>query len=119
MRAKPVGMDQVLPSIHVLKTLDKRNVCVGGASGRAGGLYPACCTYSPNGSLIAGGCSHGSVQVFFEKARYLKPDRILRVAHKALVTSVAFLGDGVGGNKMLTRSMDSTMKMWDCKQLSD
>merc|ERR1719329_672449 len=47
MRAKPVGMDQVLPSIHVLKTLDRRNVCLGGASGRNGGLYPTCCAYSP------------------------------------------------------------------------
>jgi len=35
------------------------------------------------------------------------------------VTCVTFLGDGVGGNKMISRSMDNTMKMWDCKQLSD
>merc|ERR1712232_389881 len=101
------------------KTLDKRNVCVGGASGRHGGLYPNCCAYSPTGSMIAGGCSDGSVQVFFEKARYQKPDKILRTAHTAQVTSVCFLGDGVGGNKMVTRSMDNGMKLWDCRMLSD
>lgn len=32
--ADPVGMDQVLPCVHVLKTVDKRNVCVGGGSGK-------------------------------------------------------------------------------------
>lgn len=32
--ADPVGMDQQLPCIHVLKTVDKRNVCVGGGSGK-------------------------------------------------------------------------------------
>lgn len=119
LNAKPVGMDQVLPSMHVLKTLDKRNVCLGGASGRSGGLYPTCCAYSPTGALIAGGCSDGSVQVFFEKARYQKPDKILRTAHGAQVTAITFLGDGVGGNKMVTRSMDNSMKLWDCRVLSD
>ena len=33
--ADPVGMDQQLPCIHVLKTVDKRNVCVGGGSGKS------------------------------------------------------------------------------------
>jgi hypothetical protein len=36
-----------------------------------------------------------------------------------MVTSVGFLGDGIGGNKMITRSADSTMKLWDCRMLSD
>merc|ERR1719188_1005957 len=68
LKATPVGMDQVLPSVHVLKTVDKRNVCTGGTTGRDGGLYPTCCAYSPtDAKLIVGGCSDGSVQVFFEK----------------------------------------------------
>lgn len=119
MKAKPVGMDQVLPSMHVLKCLDKRNVCVGGSMGRGGGLYPACCAYSPNASMLVGGCSDGSVQFFNEKARYQKPDKILRTAHKGLITSVDFLGDGIGGNKLVTRSMDNSMALWDCRLLSD
>jgi len=119
LKSKPVGMDQVLPSVHVLKTLDKRNVCVGGSCGRGGGLYPACCAYSPTASMIVGGCSDGSVQIFNEKARYQKPDKILRTAHKGIVTSVNFLGDGVGGSKMVTRSMDNSMALWDCRLLSD
>uniref|UniRef100_A0A6U6WAJ8 Anaphase-promoting complex subunit 4 WD40 domain-containing protein n=1 Tax=Zooxanthella nutricula TaxID=1333877 RepID=A0A6U6WAJ8_9DINO len=119
LKATPVGMDQVLPSVHVLKTVDKRNVCTGGAAGRTGGLYPCCCMYSPDAKMIAGGCSDGSVQVFFDKARYMRPDRILRSAHTAAVTSVAFLSRGSDSQLMVTRSLDSTMKIWDCRMLSD
>lgn len=120
INAAPVGMDQVLPSVHVLKTMDRRNVCVGGASGRAGGLHPTCCVYSPSDAkLIVGGCSDGSIQVFFEKARYMKPDRILREAHTALVTDVAFIQKGTQSNLMVTRSRDHTMKVWDTRMLSD
>jgi len=120
INAKPVGMDQQLPSVHVLKCVDKRNVCVGGGSGRAGGLHPCCCAYSPSDAQkIAAGCSDGSVQVFFEKARYLRADRILRTAHTAAVTSVAFVGENSDSNLLATRSMDGTMKLWDCRMLSD
>lgn len=115
-----VGMDQLLPSLHVLKTLDKRNVCVGGASGRAGGLHPCCCAYSPNDAkMIVGGCSDGSVQVFFEKQRYMKPDRILRTAHTDRVTDLGFICRGQQPNLMVTRSLDDTMKVWDTRMLND
>jgi len=120
MTADPVGMDQQLPSIHVLKTLDRRNVCVGGASGKHGGLYPTCCNFSPtDAKKIVGGCSDGSVQLFFDKPRYLKPDRILRTAHSAPLTAVAFVPEGGESNLMVTRAMDNTMKVWDCRMLSD
>jgi len=120
LNASPVGMDQVLPSVHVLKTLDKRNVCVGGASGKGGGLYPTCCAYSPSDAKkMVGGCSDGSVQLFFEKARYQKPDRILRTAHTAALTDVTFVQEGTQSNLMVTRSLDDTVKVWDCRALSD
>jgi len=120
MNAPPVGMDQRLPSVHVLKILDKRNVCVGGGSGKLGGCHPCCCTYSPaDAKKIAGGCSDGSVQIFFDKQRYQKPDRILRQAHTAAVTDVTFLCEGGNDSLMVTRSLDSTMKVWDCRMLSD
>eukprot|EP00435_Cladocopium_sp_Y103_P073918 s32_g45.t1 len=81
MTADPVGMDQQLPCIHVLKTVDKRNVCVGGGSGKQGGLFPTCCTYSPtDAKKIVAGCSDGSVQLFFDKARFMRPDSCLTVA---------------------------------------
>merc|ERR1719162_355149 len=69
--------------------------------------------------MVVGGCSEGSVQMFYEKARYNKPDKILRTAHSAMITKIAFAGDGVGGNKMVTRSIDNSMKLWDCRMLSD
>lgn len=114
------GMDQQLSSLHVLKVLDKRNVCVGGGSGRDGGLHPLCCVYSPtDAKKIVAGCTDGSVQVFFDKARFQKPDRILRTAHSAPVTGVSFVAEGSESNIMVTRSMDNTMKVWDCRMLSD
>lgn len=120
INAKPVGMDQVLPSMHVLKTLDKRGVCIGGASGKHGGLYPLCCTLAPtDAQKIVGGCSDGSVQVFFAKARYQKPDRVLRNAHTAPVTGVSFVAQGGDSNLLATRSLDDSMKIWDCRMLSD
>eukprot|EP00927_Polykrikos_kofoidii_P036594 TRINITY_DN30890_c0_g1_i1.p1 TRINITY_DN30890_c0_g1~~TRINITY_DN30890_c0_g1_i1.p1 ORF type:complete len:841 (-),score=166.50 TRINITY_DN30890_c0_g1_i1:155-2575(-) len=120
LHAKPVGMDQHLPSIHVLKTVDKRNVCVGGGAGRGGGLHPCCVAFSPHDAKqIVGGCSDGSVQLFFEKARYLRADRILRTAHSAAVTSLAFVQEGAASNLLVTRSLDNTMKIWDCRMMSD
>lgn len=120
MTADPVGMDQQLPCIHVLKTVDKRNVCVGGGSGKQGGLFPTCCTYSPtDAKKIVAGCSDGSVQLFFDKARFMRPDRILRSAHSEGVTSVGFVPEGVECNLLITRSLDNTMKIWDCRMLSD
>lgn len=118
LTASPVGMEQVLPCIQVLKCLDKRNVCIGGGSGKTGGLYPTCCTISSDAKRIVGGCSDGSVQIFNEKPRYLKPDKILREAHSAPLTRIEFIG-GTGSHLMATRSLDGTMKVWDCRSLSD
>eukprot|EP00747_Dinoflagellata_sp_TGD_P163576 gnl/TRDRNA2_/TRDRNA2_182373_c0_seq1.p1 gnl/TRDRNA2_/TRDRNA2_182373_c0~~gnl/TRDRNA2_/TRDRNA2_182373_c0_seq1.p1 ORF type:complete len:771 (+),score=172.36 gnl/TRDRNA2_/TRDRNA2_182373_c0_seq1:59-2314(+) len=120
INAPKVGMDQVLPSIHVLKCLDKRNCCTGGGSGRTGGLYPTCCTITPvDAKRMVAGCSDGSVQLFNEKARYSKPDKILRSsAHTEPVTSCCFVGASQP-HLLVTRSMDNTMKFWDCRMLSD
>jgi len=123
LRSAPVGMDQVLPCTHVLKILDRRNVCVGGGSGRGtdgGGLYPTCVGIAPtDGKRIIGGCSDGSVQLFNEKPRFMKPDKILRKAHSGPVTGLAFLAQGGDSNILATRSMDETMKIWDLRMFSD
>jgi len=120
LNATPVGMDQLLPSVHVLKCLDKRGVCIGGASGRTGGLHPTCCAFNAvDGKTIAGGCTDGSVQLFFEKARYMKPDKVLRTAHTAAVSHITFAGEPGVGSTMVTRSLDGTVKVWDCRMLSD
>lgn len=114
VNATPVGMDQRLPSVHVLKTLDRRNVCVGGASGRGGGLHPRCCVFSPtDAKKMVGGCSDGSVQLFFEKSRYQRPDKILRAAHTDAVSDVAFVAEGSESNILVTRSLDGTMNQID------
>jgi len=103
-----------------LKTLDKRNVCIGGGSGRTGGLHPTCCVLSPtDGKKIVGGCSDGSVQLFFEKSRYQKPDKILRTAHTAPVSDATFIREGNQTNLLVSRSLDNTMKVWDLRMFSD
>jgi len=83
-------------------------------------MHPTCVVYSPtDGKKIVGGCTDGSIQLFHEKPRYQKADRILRAGHKAPITSIAFQCEGSKSDVMLTRSMDGTMKIWDCRMLSD
>ncbi|EER08278.1 conserved hypothetical protein [Perkinsus marinus ATCC 50983] len=45
---------------------------------------------------------------------YGKADMIARTAHTDVVTAVKVLEDG---HRMLSRSLDGTMKMWDCRKL--
>ena len=60
------------------------------------------------------GCSDGSIQIFMEKQRYMKPDRTLRTAaHTAEITGMAF-----SGNHLATRGA-SELKLWDIRALSD
>eukprot|EP00434_Breviolum_minutum_P005198 symbB.v1.2.004583.t1/scaffold261.1/size248783/11 len=44
---------------------------------------------------------------------------ILRSAHSEGVTAVGFVPEGVECNLLITRSMDNTMKIWDCRMMSD
>lgn len=107
-----VGMDRHLTQSHVLKTVDKRGVPMG-ATGRTTtgleGVYPTCCRYTPDAKKMIAGCSDGSIQIFHEKARYVKPDRIIREhGHGADLTGIHLFGE-----KMLSRSLDGTMKLWN------
>jgi hypothetical protein len=112
VNAAPFGMDQQTPCLHVLKTLDKRNVCCGGSV--TGGVFPSKCAIETNAKMIAAGCSDGSIQIFMEKQRYMKPDRTLRTAaHTAEITGMAF-----SGNHLATRGA-SELKLWDIRALSD
>jgi len=114
LNGKKVGMDALLSQDHVLKTVDKRGVPMGATGKSATGLegvYPTCCRYSPDGKTMVAGCSDGSIQIFFEKLRYVKPDKIIRDQHSAEVTSVHLFAE-----QMLSRSMDGTMKLWEMKK---
>jgi len=114
LQGKRVGMESRLSQEHVLKTVDKRGVPMG-ATGKSAlgleGVYPTCCRYSPDGKKMVAGCSDGSIQIFYEKARYVKPDKIIRDGHSAEVTSVHLFAE-----RMLSRSMDGTMKLWELKK---
>merc|ERR1712107_301421 len=71
-----------------------------------------------DGKMIAAGCSDGSLQFFFEKARYQRPDRILRKAHSEAVCSVNFVPHGGRNDFFASRSLDGSLKLWDCRMLS-
>ena len=67
------------PERNVPEILDRRNVCLGGTV--HGGVFPSTVNIEPtNAKMIAAGCNDGSIQVFFKKDRYLKPDRTIREA---------------------------------------
>eukprot|EP00397_Hematodinium_sp_SG-2012_P028865 GEMP01030434.1.p1 GENE.GEMP01030434.1~~GEMP01030434.1.p1 ORF type:complete len:466 (+),score=125.56 GEMP01030434.1:700-2097(+) len=108
---KRAGMEGHLSQEHVLKTVDKRGVPMG-ATGRSAtgneGVYPMTCRYSPDGKKIVAGCSDGSIQIFYEKARYVKPDKIVRNSHSGGVCNVHLFAE-----QMLSRSLDGTMKLWN------
>ena len=104
-----VNIQQHLPQMHVLKCVDRRNVCTGGS-----GVAPWCCSYHPDdGKKIVAGCSDGSIQLFHEKARYQRADTIVRAAHNDSITSVRF-----SGNYLFTRGMDDSLKQWDLRKFS-
>ncbi|KAF4675437.1 WD repeat-containing protein 70 [Perkinsus chesapeaki] len=123
------GMDMWIPCIHTLKCVDKRGIC-GGRGGVENQLFVNSCAYKPyDGGFIVAGCSDGSLQLFNERKRqvdsfvtgesceslqYGEADMIARTAHTDVVTSVKVLEDG---QRMLSRSLDGTMKMWDCRKL--
>eukprot|EP00400_MALV-I_sp_L67-5_P000352 gene353-707_t len=107
--AKLINIQQHLPQMHVLKCVDKRNVCTGGS-----GVAPTCCMYHPDdGKKIVAGCTDGSLQLFHEKARYTKADTIVRTAHNDCITSVAF-----SGNYLFSRGMDDSLRQWDMRKFS-
>eukprot|EP00462_Mataza_sp_D1_P002179 CAMPEP_0175096592 /NCGR_PEP_ID=MMETSP0086_2-20121207/4815_1 /TAXON_ID=136419 /ORGANISM="Unknown Unknown, Strain D1" /LENGTH=740 /DNA_ID=CAMNT_0016370005 /DNA_START=32 /DNA_END=2254 /DNA_ORIENTATION=- len=75
----------------------------------------ACC-YSPDGNLIAGADNNGSLQVWQAAAKKkLIPHKYHKRAHQVGqdATSLCFNQDGT---KLLSRSQDHTMKLWDLRK---
>jgi len=109
VNAKLVNIQQHLPQMHVLKCVDRRNVCTGGS-----GTAPTCCAYHPDsGKKIVAGCTDGSIQLFNEKPRYVKADTIVRNAHNERITDVKMFG-----NYLYTRGFDDCLKQWDLRKFS-
>lgn len=72
------------------------------------------CTFSPDGSLIAGGGEDGSVWIWPTKGPYARPKQMLRNAHGGDISCLTFSKDGY---TLLTRAQDDTVKVWDTRNL--
>lgn len=83
-----------------------------------GGLktVPNSCAFNPDGTLIAAGCVDGSIQMWDTRKTFVHTSHCLRAAHQkgSEITSIAF---SYLGNKLLSRSLDETMKLWDMRVL--
>ena len=71
--------------------------------------------FSSIGDLIALGCNDGSVQMWDTRRSYVNTTHLIRPAHSQdEITSIRF---SYSGNHLLSRAMDSTMKLWDMRML--
>ncbi|KAJ1369795.1 glutamate decarboxylase gad1 [Parelaphostrongylus tenuis] len=73
---------------------------------------PQTCCYSMDGKLIAAGCDDGSIQVWKYGNLYVNTFYLVRNAHKGPITSMTFSPDS---QRILTRGLDDSMKMWSIK----
>jgi WD40 repeat protein len=83
---------------------------------RPGRVSVTACAWGLDGKCVAGGLANGSVQVWNVKPGWgSRPDIFLEKAHEAGddVTGLCFSADG---HTLLSRSTDSTLKVWDLRQ---
>lgn len=79
---------------------------------RPGRVSVTACAWGLNGNCVAGGLADGSIQIWNVKAGWgSRPDIYISNAHENGddVTSLCFSGDG---NTLLSRSTDSTVKVY-------
>ncbi|CAD5228174.1 unnamed protein product [Bursaphelenchus okinawaensis] len=84
----------------------------------AGGkkVIPNCCAYSRDGKLIAAGCDDGSIHIWKHGGLYVNTQYLNRKAHTATVTSMQFSLDN---KKLISRSMDGTLKIWELAKFKE
>ncbi|XP_037954493.1 gastrulation defective protein 1 homolog [Teleopsis dalmanni] len=85
-----------------------------------GGLRttPSACAYNKDATLIAAGCTDGSIQAWDTRKMFVNTTLCLRKAHQkdVEITSIVF---SYLGNQIATRSNDETMKLWDLRALKE
>ncbi|XP_052870342.1 gastrulation defective protein 1 homolog [Anopheles cruzii] len=117
----PVKREEFLTSAHdstlrtwvFAKTKEQRAVIKTRAQG---GLktIPTSCTYNREGTLIAAGCSDGSLQTWDTRKMFVNTTHCIREAHAkgSEISSVLF---SYSGFQLASRSMDETLKLWDMR----
>lgn len=83
-----------------------------------GGLktVPNSCTFSPDATLVGTGCIDGSIQLWDTRKTYVSTTHNIRQAHQK-GTEISSIQFSYAGNKLLSRSLDETMKIWDMRAL--
>ncbi|XP_062205671.1 uncharacterized protein LOC133907616 [Phragmites australis] len=73
------------------------------------------CSWDHEGKLIVGGIGDGSIQLWTIKTGWgSRPDIYVEKTHTEDITGVKFSTDG---QILLSRSMDSTLKIWDLRKM--
>lgn len=83
-----------------------------------GGLrtIPNACAFSPDTTLVGTGCIDGSIQMWDTRKTFVHTTKNIKLAHQkgSEISSIQF---SYAGNKLLSRSLDETMKLWDMRAL--
>ncbi|XP_055540881.1 gastrulation defective protein 1 homolog [Wyeomyia smithii] len=107
------AMDSTLRTWVFARSKEQKNVIKTRAQG---GLktIPTTCAYNRDATLIAAGCSDGSIQTWDTRKMFVNTTHCVRDAHTkgSDISSVLF---SYAGQVLATRSTDETLKLWDMR----
>jgi len=72
------------------------------------------CAYSPDGNMIGGACTDGTVHMWQTNSNFVRPNLSIEGAHTK-GTDTGSLVFSVDGRTVLTRGGDDTVKLWDLR----
>lgn len=83
-----------------------------------GGLKtsPTSCTFNRDGSLVAAGCSDGSIQMWDTRKMFVNTTHVVREAHTK-GSEISCIVYSYLGQTLASRAVDDTMKLWDMRNL--
>lgn len=83
-----------------------------------GGLRttPSSCAFNQEASLIAAGCSDGSIQMWDTRRMFVTTTHLVRDAHRKNM-DISCVTFSYSGQQIASRSCDETMKLWDMRNL--
>lgn len=101
--------DSTLRIWDVTNREKQKNVIVVRSKERGNKTHVTACAWSPDGKLIAGGCTDGSLHIWRTSSNLARPDQSNDAAHAKAneMTCVAFSPDS---KRLVTRSLDNTIK---------
>lgn len=104
VNSKLVGVEQQLSHKALIKCKNSKGVKIGCTT----------CRFSTDGKLVAVACDDGAIHIYNSRNQYSRPEQSMQGAHKEDVTSLEFFKNNT---QLLSRAMDSTLKLWDVRNL--